>query len=324
VTPEQKKRLGWIQLYQQMGNAGVVCRRCGISRPTLRKWLRRYESGGIEALYDQSRRPQHSPSKKVSATHEELILYLRRERKLGARRIQSELQRLHGISFSLAMIHKVLARNNEAYLKPKRHYRKQVHRYSCQLPGERVQMDVCKIGNNLYQYTAIDDCTRYKVIALYGWRSAESTLDFLDQVMDRMPFSIQRIQTDRGQEFFAYQVQERLMEWGIKFRPIRPGAPHLNGKVERSQRTDLDEFYSTVDLKDPELELRLAEWEFYYNWYRPHSSLSGKAPNDRHLELIHQTPLWADVGKMYDRSKERIIGQNYILDFAVKVLKPSL
>jgi hypothetical protein len=27
--------------------------------------------------------------------------------------------------------------------------------------------------------------------------------------------------------------------------------------------------YSTVDLKDPELELRLAEWEFYYNWYRP-------------------------------------------------------
>jgi hypothetical protein len=30
--------------------------------------------------------------------------------------------------------------------------------------------------------------------------------------MDRLPFSIQRIQTDRGQEFFAYQVQERLME----------------------------------------------------------------------------------------------------------------
>jgi transposase InsO family protein len=86
--------------------------------------------------------------------------------------------------------------------------------------------------------------------------------------MERMPFPIQRIQTDRGQEFFAYQVQERLMEWGIKFRPIRSGSPHLNGKVERSQRTDLDEFYSTVDLKDPELQLRLAEWEFYYNWYR--------------------------------------------------------
>jgi transposase InsO family protein len=270
VTPEQKKRLGWIQLYQQIGNAGIVCRRCGISRPTLRQWLQRYESGGIEALKDRSRRPQRSPTREVSSDQEALILSLRRQRRLGARRIQRELHHLHETSLSLAMIHKILARNDERFLNPRRHYRKQVHRYSCQLPGERVQMDVCKIGNHLYQYTAIDDCTRYKVIALYGRRSAENTLDFLEQVMDRMPFSIQRIQTDRGQEFFAYLVQERLMEWGIKFRPIKPGAPHLNGKVERPQRTDLDEFYSKADLKDPELQLRLAEWEFYYNWYRPH------------------------------------------------------
>lgn len=43
-------------------------------------------------------------------------------------------------------------------------------------------------------------------------RTAANTLDFLDQVIDRMPFPIQRIQTDRGQEFFAYEVQERLRE----------------------------------------------------------------------------------------------------------------
>lgn len=42
-----------------------------------------------------------------------------------------------------------------------------------------------------------------------------------------------------------------------------------NGKVERSHWTDLDEFYCTVDLNDSELDLRLAEWECYYNWYRP-------------------------------------------------------
>jgi hypothetical protein len=85
------------------------------------------------------------------------------------------MQRLHEISLSLATIHKVLARNDERFLKTKRHYRKQAHRYNCQLPGERVQMDLCKIANHLYQYTAIDDCTRYKVIALYGRRSAENT-----------------------------------------------------------------------------------------------------------------------------------------------------
>jgi transposase InsO family protein len=105
-------------------------------------------------------------------------------------------------------------------------------------------MDVCKIANGLYQYTAIDDCIRYKVIALYKRRTAKNTLDFIEnQVFYRLPFPIQRIQTDRGQEFMAYEVQEKLLEWGIKFRPIRPASPNLNGKVERTQRTDLDEFY---------------------------------------------------------------------------------
>jgi transposase InsO family protein len=79
--------------------------------------------------------------------------------------------------------------------------------------------------------------------------------------MEEMPFAFQRIQTDRGREFFAYEVQEKLLEWGIKFRPIKPRSPHLNGKVERSQRTDLDEFYSTVDLKGPALADRLSEWQ---------------------------------------------------------------
>jgi transposase InsO family protein len=83
-----------------------------------------------------------------------------------------------------------------------------------------------------------------------------------------MPFPIQRIQTDRGQEFFAVKFQKLLMEWGITFRPIKPGLPHLNGKVERSQRTDLDEFYSTVDIGSPDLEQQLQEWQHDYNWHR--------------------------------------------------------
>ena len=160
---------------------------------------------------------------------------MRNERKLGVRRVQSEIKRLHGISLSLATIHKVFKNSNLPYLQKRRYYRKEAKRYNCKLPGERVQMDVCKIAGGLYQYTAIDDCTRYKILALYKRRTALNTLDFLEQVMDRMPFPIQRIQTDRGQEFFAYEVQEKLMEYGIKFRPIKPASPHLNGKVERSQ-----------------------------------------------------------------------------------------
>ncbi len=159
-------------------------------------------------------------------------------------------------------------------------------------------MDVCKIASGLYQYTAIDDCTRYKVLELYKRRTASNTLDFLEQVMDRMPFPIQRIQTDRGQEFFAYEVQERIIEYGIKFRPIRPASPNLNGKVERSQRTDLDEFYSSMDIKSSNLKEELGYREHYYNWHRPHSSLGGKTPNEKYAELIYQTPLHVYMRKL--------------------------
>ena len=190
--------LNWIKLYQQLAHAGKVCEHYGISRFTLRKWHKRYELLGEEGLYDEKCTPKNFPLQKRNETDENLIINLRK-RNLGARRIQSELKRLHNISFSTATIHKVLKKHTVAPLNIKRHYRKQVKSYSCKVPGERVQMDVCKIANGLYQYTAIDDCTRYKVLALYKRRTAENTLDFLDQVLERIPFPIQCIQTDRGQ-----------------------------------------------------------------------------------------------------------------------------
>lgn len=50
---------------------------------------------GEEGLKSLSKRPKNSPATKVGTTEEELILALRRERNIGARRIQSELKRLH-------------------------------------------------------------------------------------------------------------------------------------------------------------------------------------------------------------------------------------
>jgi len=65
-------------------------------------------------------------------------------------------------------------------------------------------------------------------------------------------FSIQRIQTDRGREFFAEKFQWQLMGWSFKFRPIKPALPHLNGKVERVQKAVLDEFYASLELDSPD------------------------------------------------------------------------
>jgi len=204
MNTKVKLRLKWIKLYQKSGNAGQVCNHYGISRFTLRKWIKRYEVQGEDGLISLSSKPKSSPLQKRNHINEQLILQLRKERKLGARRLQSELKRLHDIALSLSTIHKVLKQHGIGFLSLKRHYRKKVKRYNCKYPGECIQMDVCKIVSNLYQYTAIDDCTRYKVIALYTRRTADNTIDFLHQVKARMPFGLERIQADRGREFFAY------------------------------------------------------------------------------------------------------------------------
>ncbi|HET7831648.1 MAG TPA: IS481 family transposase [Gallionella sp.] len=317
---EIQQRLQWVALYEQSSDAGLVCRRCGISRPTLRKWWQRYQKDGVAGLQSHSRRPLNSPNAKVSNHHEHLILGLRSQRNLGARRIQSELLRQHDLSLGLATIHKVLQKHQ---VKPIKKLRKKCDyiRYARPLPGDRVQMDTCKIAPGMYQYTSVDDCTRYRVLRLYSRRTAENTLDFIDCVVDEMPFPIQRIQTDRGLEFFAIKVQERLIENGIKFRPNKPGSPHLNGKVERSQKTDKTEFYSTVDLADENLERLLAEWQHYYNWDRPHSAHNGKTPMEKYFELANETPYSDEVIRNYRSSSERIQDANYKLDLALKKLK---
>lgn len=75
----------------------------------------------------------------------------------------------------------------------------------------------------------------------------------------------------------AHKVQHRLMDLKIKSRPPSPRSPHLNGKVERTQRTDLKKFYDLVDLKAPDLFEQLQQWQNYYNRLRKHG-------------LINQTP----------------------------------
>jgi transposase InsO family protein len=318
-----RARLHWVRLYEESKDAGFVCRRCGISRPTLRKWYRRYQVQGIEGLSDQSKKPHFSPNLKLTDDIEKLILQLRKKRKLGARRIQNELKRLYSISLSLASIHKVLSRNK---VKPLRRNRRRngYRSYSRPVPGDRVQMDTKKLAPGKYQYTAIDDCTRWRVLGIYSKRTAANTLLFIDRVIEEFPFPVQRIQTDRGREFFALKVQKKLMEYCIKFRPIKPRSPHLNGKVERSQKTDMQEFYSTVSLNDPNLETKLEQWQFHYNWHRPHGSLNGKAPIEKCCDLSSKIPFWDDVEARYDDSKERFQEPNYWLDLELRKLKPCL
>ena len=172
-----RARLRWVQLYQETGNASLVCRRCGISRPTLRKWWTRYQAEGEAGLHSRSHRP-HTIKRKVTDEHVEWIRHLRIDRKLGPKRIQAELVRLHGFHLAASTIWTVLRRNGWRYLRrPKVPLRPK--RYAKDVPGDRVQMDTVKVGKGLFQYTATDDCTRMRVLALYPKRNAATSVRFL-------------------------------------------------------------------------------------------------------------------------------------------------
>jgi transposase InsO family protein len=236
---------------------------------------------------------------------------------LGARRIQHELERLHDIHLSLETIHKVLKQYDVAPLKRKKKYSAK-NTYQKDIPGERVQLDTMKIRPGVFQYTAIDDCSRFLVAELYPKRTAANTLRFLELILDAFVVSIQVIQTDRGAEFMAMKVQQFLRDNCIKFRPNRPGAPHLNGKVERVQRTMRDELYSSLpkSLDFAELNDELGQWVQYYNYQRIHGSLI-ESPIGKFTRLMGDAPFWEEVGRSYDPTKERFYERVWKVDQAV-------
>ncbi len=107
------ERMRWMEAYEATGNAGVVCDRFHISRPTLRKWWRRYKETGPDGLEDSSRKPASSPNQKVFEREETLILDLRKAENLGVHRLKAELRRRHAIDLSTETILKVLKRAGE-------------------------------------------------------------------------------------------------------------------------------------------------------------------------------------------------------------------
>lgn len=104
-----------------------------------------------------------------------------------------------------------------------------------------------------------------------------------------------------------------LREQRIKFRPNRPAAPHLNGKVERSQRTDRTEFWPTVDLSAAraDIEQQLAHWQQFYNQERTHMALECKTPQNRLEELQSLIPTVEAVQATYDPAKESYVTNSY-------------
>ncbi len=101
-------------------------------------------------------------------------------------------------------------------------------------------------AKRLYQFTAIDDCTRIRMLKIYDKCNQKTAMQFIDEVIRRLPFRILVVQTDNGAEFQS-AFHWHLRDLDIQHAYIRPRTPRLNGKVERSHRVDAQEFYQLLD-----------------------------------------------------------------------------
>ena len=121
-------------------------------------------------------------------------------------------------------------------------------------PGHQLQVDVKFIEplgqtgkkKRYYQYTAIDDCTRLRVLRAYPRNDQKVAIQFIDHALSKLPFQVEKVQTDNGQEFGS-AFYWHLLDMGIGHVKIRPRTPRVNGKVERSHRIDSDEFYRLLE-----------------------------------------------------------------------------
>lgn len=294
IPSDQRARLRyrWIQHYEEVTHkVAPTCRYFGISRGTFYIWYHRYLSLGSAGLVSKSCRP-HKIQRWLPADVRDKIIELRLQRKYGPNRMCWYLKQKYNWYVSKNTIWRLYKEYGLNRLRYKKKWERYPQRYEKALPGERLQVDVKFInqkefsGKRYYQFTAIDDCTRYRVLRIYDHNSVKSSTEFINQVKEALPFAIKQVQTDNGSEF-SEAFSWHLEDLGISHRKTRVRSPEENGKVERSHRTDEEEFYQINQFVSIKHCMQLLRgWEKEYNFERPHMALNGKTPGEYLAEKL--------------------------------------
>lgn len=263
ITQDMRYRQSLMKYAEKYG-VSRASRKYNKGRSYIYFWRSRWD-GTVESLGCQSRRPHNHPRQH---TEEELKLIRdmrRRNPKLGLTELWYRLKK-RGYSRTVESLFRCMRR--EGLIKPsatkKKHqakpYEKMTH------PGERIQIDVKVVPRRcitdkelrLYQYTAIDEYSRYRILGAYPEQSSYSSADFLKKVVrafSRKGIKVECVQTDNGFEFtnrFSNSKKDiptlfeaTAAELHIRHKLIKPYTPRHNGKVERSHREDQRLFYDT-------------------------------------------------------------------------------
>lgn len=305
ITQEAKKRQAAVKYAKKKGKS-KSSRMYGVSLSSIKRWCKRYD-GTWQSLAEKSHRPHSHPNRHTEKEERQIKnSYKKCYERYGWDGVYSDLIRKgYRRSFS-GMVYAAKRLGLREEQKPKK--KRRLHRRYPEvlIPGEKVQIDVKEVpynclrgkvlreGKHLYQWTAIDECTRLRFVYGFEEHTPENTVNFLKMLLKVFPFKIQTIQTDNGTEFTYKYISETeispldkaLNKLGIKHKLIPPRTPWHNGKVERSHRNDQRYFYDwetfrNVDELNQKLEKHL-EWSNN----KPMRTLGHKSPKQLLAEKL--------------------------------------
>ena len=276
-------------------------------RKTIYRWRERYD-GTVESLKNKSRRPHSHPNQHTEEEIKKIKDYKYKNKETGLVVLWIKLRKA-GYTRSITSLYRVMQRigiYNKTPSKKKEYEPKPYEQMK--YPGERVQIDVKYVplknltkevkekDGRYYQYTAIDEYTRKRVLWASKEQSTSASTEFIKEIIRKFPFKIECIQTDNGFEFTnrlnwqgtkkKTMFEKKLEELGIRHKLIKPKTPRHNGKVERSHRKDQERFYyNKVFCSFEDFKSRLKYWEKEYNNF-PMKPLNWLSPNEKYIEYI--------------------------------------
>ena len=246
ITQDMRYRLSLIHYAEKYGVTKAAVK-YKTNRQYVYRWKRRFD-GSLESLRDHSRRPHHHPNQH---TPEEikLILNMRRRNPDAGLVIFWVKLMQRGYTRSVTGLYRFLRKQGIMAVKPANPKYVAKPYEQMQYPGQHIQIDVkfvpsvCLVneakGQKFYQYTAIDEYSRWSFVEAFEEHSSYSSAVFLDHLVKAFPCPIECVQTDNGLEFTkrfcSYGGSEkptifqvRLSEYGIRHKLIRPFTPRYH------------------------------------------------------------------------------------------------
>jgi transposase InsO family protein len=309
-----------------------LCREFDISRPAGYEWLRRYEEGGVEAIAERSRRPQHSPRRKQEAIEQQVIALRRRYPDWGARKLRVLLKE-QGVELGRNTIHRILLRHH--LVRPEDQHEPAVQRFERSRPNELWQMDFK--GPKLWHQavgplSVLDDHSRY-LIALQAVGSTRSEV-----VREQLETTFQHcgvpeaMLMDHGVPWWSArssggmtELSLWLMRQGVELHWSRVRHPQTQGKVERFHG-ELQRALARRRVLVPDVQAWLDEFRWEHNHVRPHEALGMERPASRwqpsERRYDPQPPRWeypagAKVLKVDSQGKLTLAGRNWKISGAL-------